>query len=69
MVAREQQMIAVVDGEIGRRIEIGAATAARLLRRLVDLNLVTCIRKPHGGGKAGDSGANDVNGFLHQMKA
>jgi len=32
MVAREQQVIAVVDGQVGRRIEIGAATAAGLLR-------------------------------------
>ena len=68
-VARQQQMIAVVDGEIGRRVEIGTAASARLLRRLVHLHLVARIREPHGGGKARDSGADDVNGLLHQMKA
>jgi hypothetical protein len=30
---------------------------------------VARIREPHGGGKAGDAGANDVNGLLHQMRA
>ena len=37
-VARQQQMIAVVDGEIGRGVEIGAAAAAGLLRGLVDVH-------------------------------
>jgi hypothetical protein len=27
------------------------------------------IGEPHGGGKAGDSGADDVNGFLQEIKA
>ena len=39
MVAREQKVIAIVDGEVGRRVEIGAAAAASLLRRLVDMHL------------------------------
>ena len=39
-VARQQQMIAVVDGEVGRGVEIGAAAAAGLLRRLVDMHPV-----------------------------
>ena len=68
-VAGQQQMVAVVDGEIGRGVEIGAAAAAGLLRRLVDMHLATGVAQPHGGGKAGDSGADDVNGFWHQMRA
>src|SRR5260370_1058691 len=39
-IAGQQQMVAVIDGEIGRRIEIGAAAPARLLRRLVQMHLV-----------------------------
>ena len=35
-VAGEQEMIAVIDGQVGRGVEIGAAAAARLLRGLVD---------------------------------
>jgi hypothetical protein len=27
------------------------------------------VREPHGCGKARDSGANDMDGLLHQMKA
>ena len=68
-VARQQQMIAVVDGEVGRGVEIGAAAAAGLLRRLVDMHLVIRVGQPDGGGEAGNSGADDVDGFLHQMNA
>ena len=69
MIARQQQMIAVVDGEIGRGVEIGAAAAAGLLRRLVDVHLAAGIAQPHGRGKAGNSGADDVDGFWHQIRA
>ena len=56
-------------GEIGRSIEIGTAAAADLLRGLVDLHAVSGVGEPHGGRKAGDTGANDMNCLLHQMKA
>ncbi len=46
------------------RVEIGAAAAAGLLRRLVDMHLVAGIGQPHGGGEAGDAGADDVNCFF-----
>src|SRR6185312_7703960 len=69
MVARQQEMVAVVDGEVGRRVEIGTATAARGLRGFVKAHEPTGIGEPHGGGKAGDSGADNVNSLLHQMKA
>src|SRR3954454_23060311 len=69
MIARQQQMIAVVDGEIGGGVEIGTTAAPGILRRLVDLHVEAGIAEPHGCGKAGDSGADDVNGFGHQMIA
>ncbi|MET3364226.1 hypothetical protein ABIF60_005621 [Bradyrhizobium japonicum] len=68
-VARQQQMIAVVDGEIGGAVEIGTATAAGLLRRLVHSDLEAGIGDPHGGGEAGNSGTDDMSCLLHQMKA
>ena len=68
-VAREQQMIAVIDGEIGRRIEIGPAAPARLLRGLVQMHLVICICQANGGREARNSSADNVNCLLHQMKA
>ncbi|MGY4594044.1 hypothetical protein ACVWXL_001790 [Bradyrhizobium sp. GM22.5] len=62
-------MVAVVDGEIGGAVEIGTATAAGLLRRFVHGDLEAGIGKSHGDGEAGDSSANDVSCFLHQMRA
>ena len=68
-VAGQQQMVAVVDGEVGGGVEIGTAAAAGLLRGLVDMHLVIGIGQPHGRGKAGNAGADDMNVFLHQMIA
>jgi hypothetical protein len=62
-------MIAVVDGEVGRRIEIGPAAAAGLLRGLVEIHLEAGIGQPNGCREARDSSANDVDGVLHQMMA
>jgi hypothetical protein len=69
MVARQQEMVAVVDGEVGRRIEIGPATAAGLLRGLVDMHLEIRIGQPNGGREARNSSADDVNGVWHQINA
>ena len=69
VVAREQQMIAVIDGQVGRRIEIGPATAAGLLRRLVDMHLEIRICQPNGCRQARNSSADDVNGVWHQINA
>ena len=66
-VAGQQQMIAVVDGEIGGGVEIGPAAAAGRLRGLVDVHPVIGVGQPDGGGEAGNAGADDVGGFLHQM--
>ena len=62
-------MVAVVDGEIGRGVEIGTAAAAGLLRGLVDVHPIIGIRQPHGRRKAGNAGTDDMDGFLHQMNA
>ena len=68
-VAGQQQMVAVVDGEIGGRVEIGPATAAGLLRGLVDMHPVIGVGQPHGRREAGNAGADDMSVFLHQMIA
>src|SRR5262249_38225798 len=68
-VAGQQQMIAVIDGEVCRGVEIGAAEAARLLGRLVDMHLKTGTLEPHGRRKAGNSSTDDMNCFGHQMIA
>ena len=62
-------MVAVIDREVGRAIEVGAAAPAGLLRRFVDMHAVIGIGEPDGRRKAGDAGADDMNGFLHQMNA
>ena len=64
-VTGEQQMIAVIDGEIGRRVEIRPATAARLLRGFVDMHLVIRIGQPNRSRQARNPGADDMNCFLH----
>ena len=69
MIAGEQKVIAVIDGEIGGGIEIGPAAATGLLRGLVDMHLKTGIGEPHGCRQARDSSADDVSGVRHQMKA
>ena len=68
-VAGQQQMVAVVDGEIGGGVEIRPAAAAGLLRGLVDVHPVTGVGQPHGRREAGHAGADDMSVFLHQMIA
>ena len=53
-IARQQEMVAVVDDEAKRRIEIGPATAAREGRRLMHDDLAPGVDKAHGGAQAGD---------------
>jgi hypothetical protein len=62
-------MVSVVDGEVGRGIEIGTAAAARLLRGLMDVHFEIRIRQPNGCREARNSSADNVNGVLHHMKA
>ncbi len=68
-VAGQQQMIAVVDHQIGGGVEIGSTTTAGGLRRLVDAHPVISVGQPDGRGEAGNAGTDDVSGFLHQMIA
>ena len=68
-IAGQQQMVAVVDGEVGCGVEIGPAAAAGLLRRLVDVHLIIRISQPYGRREAGHAGADDMSVFLHQMIA
>ena len=66
-VTGQQQMIAVVDHQIGGGVKIRTATTAGGLRGLVDAHFVIGVRQPDGGGEAGNAGADDVSGFWHQM--
>jgi hypothetical protein len=68
-VAREQEMIAIIDSQVGRRVEIRPAAAASPLRSLVDMHPIIRIRQPNGRRKARNSSADDVDSLLHQMKA
>ena len=67
-VARQQQMIAVVDGEIGRGIEIGAAAAAGLLRRLVDMDAKPAFAS-RTAAAGPDTPAPMIWTVFHQMNA
>ena len=68
-VAREQELVAVIDSQVGRRVEIRPAAAAGLLRSLVDMHLEIRIRQPNGRREARNSSADDVDRLLHQMNA
>ena len=69
MVARQQQMRAVVDMHAGRGIVIGAASAAGLTRGFVHGDRDSRLRQTHGSGKAGKSGADNMNVLCHQKIA
>ena len=60
-------MVAVVDFHVERRIVIGAAAPARLLRGFIEVHFEIRIRQPDGGRQARNSRANDVGNFLHEM--
>jgi hypothetical protein len=62
-------MIAIVDHHVELLVVIRAATSTRLPRRLVHDDVLAALREPDSGGKAGQSGAYDVNRARHQMNA
>ena len=68
-VARQYEVIAVVDHKIGRSVVERAAAAAGLRGSLVQVDAFARSGQPDRRCKAGDSGADDVDGSLHQMKA
>ena len=59
-VARKQQMIAVVDDEIERRVIIGATAPARHARGLVKHDPPARLRELNRAGKSGEPGADDM---------
>ena len=65
VVARQQKMIAVVDGHADRGIVIGAAAAARKGRGLVHDDATAALRQLQHGGQTGKAGADDVDGSIH----
>ena len=68
-VARQHEVIAVVDDEVGRSIVERAAAPAGLRRRLVQVDAEAGIRQPDRRGKAGHAGADDMDVGFHQMNA
>ena len=54
-------MIAVIDRDPERRVVIGAAAPACLVGRLVDRGAYALCGQPHRGGKAGETGTDDVD--------
>ena len=68
-IAREQQVIAVVDHHVEYRVMIGSTAASGSAGGLVHNDPCPKGRKPHRGGEPGESRADDVDGARHQMKA
>ncbi len=62
VVARQQQVVAVVDGHAERGVVIGATAPARLTRTLVQHDPPRTIAKRNGGGEPGETGADDMDG-------
>jgi len=60
-VAGEDEMVAVVDGQPERLVEIGAAAAAGLRRAFDEDDLAPGLRQRRGGGEPGQSAAHDIN--------
>ena len=69
MIAREQQVIAVVDHHVEHRVMIGPAAATGAAGGFVHHDPCPAIGKPHRGGEPGKSRTDDVNCAQHQMKA
>ena len=68
-VARQQKMIAVVDRHADGEVVVGAAAPAGLRGGLIDMNMNAAPDQPDGSGKAGQPGADDVDGARHHTMA
>ena len=68
-VAGQQEMVAVIDRDPKHRVQVGAAAPARLIGRLIDGRVYALPAKPHGGGEAGETGADDVDRACHHKIA
>ncbi len=69
VVARQHQVIAVVDDKVSVRVVIRARTSASLLHRLVHDDALAAPAQADRGGKAGEPGADDMNRARHQKIA
>ena len=68
VIGRQEEMIAVVDGEPKRRLEIGAAATAGLGRELMQDDLPASTHEAHRRCEPGKTRAHDVHRFVrHQM--
>src|SRR5438105_11240651 len=66
VIAGQHEMIAVVDDLAERRIEVGAATSTGLWRAFVERHTGTFARQRTGGGKPGETRADDMkHAILH----
>ena len=61
VIAGQQQVVAVVDDETERRIEIGPTTASRERRSLMHDDPHAPLDKAHSGAQAGDARADDMD--------
>ena len=68
MIARQQEVIAVVDCHADRRVVIGTAAAAGKSGRLVHEDVPALRREPHRRGQAGETGADDMNRSAHHTR-
>ena len=66
VIARQQEVIAVVDRHAERGIVIGAAAAAGERRGLVHDDAVAARGQLQRGGQSGKAGADDVDGSVHR---
>ena len=60
LIAREQQVVAVVDRAGELRVHVGTAPAARLATCFIKRDCVAVARQRYGGGKPRKTGAYDV---------
>ena len=61
VIARQHQMVAVVDGLSQHRVEIGAAAPAGLRRAFEQHDARALLGQRHGGGEPGQPAADDID--------
>jgi S-adenosylmethionine synthetase len=69
MVARQQQVVAVVDRHADGEVVIGAAAPAGLAGRLINVDAYAALDQLHGSGKAGKPSADDMDRARHHTMA
>ena len=67
-IAREEQMVAVVDGHAEGGIDVGAAAPAGMLGRFMEHEIGARRVEPYRGGKPGEAGADDMNAAARHQK-